>query len=173
MLFVAAALASSAPSALPAASLPPVAVVDSTATAECVHPYAASFHPDLPRCAPRLSDAAYTALDRRHKRAAALGFTVSGLGIPAFALGAGIAALSFGGYPGGGYANGWTALGVNVMGIGLAAHVAGAVVGFRSAGLYDREYDELFDGSVRPEDLVARGCNLKIHPTVSGLGGTF
>lgn len=141
--------------------------------ARCTHAYMASFHPDLPRCAPKLSEASYAALDRRHKRSAALGFTVSGLGIPVFALGLGVAAFSAGGYPGGGSANGWTALGVNLMGVGLAAHAAGAVVGFRSLGLYDREYDELFEGRVRPEDLVARGCNLRMRPTVNGLGGSF
>ena len=157
----------------PAPTLPALATVDAAsaeAAPECVHPYAASFHPDLPRCAPRLSDAAYFALDRRHKRTAAIGFTVSGLGIPVFGLGLGIAAIS----GMGGYANGWTAFGVNLMGVGIAAHAAGAVVGFRTLGLYDREYDELFEGRIRPEDLVARGgCNLKLRPTVNGVGGSF
>lgn len=180
MLFAAAALA--APVSLttatsPVTPVPTIASVDANPTAdaspECVHPYTASFHPNLPRCAPKLSEASYAALDLRHKRSAALGFAVSGLGVPVFVIGAGVAALSFGGYPGGGYANGWTALGVNLMGVGLAAHVAGAVVGFRSVGLYDREYDELFEGRVRPEDLVARGCNLRMRPTVNGVGGTF
>lgn len=176
MLFVAAALASSAPAAPIGPVAPALAPAVDTADECSVHPKLRGFHPDRTPCAPKLSPEGYQALDLRHRKTAAIGFTISGLGVPVFLGGIGVMALSSG--FGFGDANAGTALGANIMGVGLAMHVTGAIVGFRSAKLYSIEYDELEQGTASPEDVLARGYGHRRHrvrlfPTGTGVAGVF